>query len=167
MIFPKLCFFMSFSIFAAGCGPGISDYGEKIKGTELIYIDSNSLNRIIAKLNPNGEQENLIGPSILSYRIEGDYIFGVRQVVNHYICNQTRSDVEVTDQIEFFAINTSSEEAQYSSSSFGEFSEFESYLEANKVGAQVVRAFRPDVFKDKLIAANTLGECESPKLIVN
>lgn len=167
MIYSKFYFLMAISLFLIGCGPGASDYAEKIRGTELMYIDNNSLNRIIVKLNSNGEQETLIGSSILSYQVEGNHLVGARQVVNHYICDSTRSDVEITDHIEFFAINIPAEGTQYSSSLFDTFAGFKKHLESVNIDDQVVNDFQPKSFEDKLLTVNSLGECKNAKLIAN
>lgn len=167
MIYSKLYFLMFISIFFIGCGPGASDYSEKIIGTELMYIDNNSLNRIIVKLNSNGEQETLIGSSILSYQVEGGHLVGVRQVVNHYMCDSTRSDVEITDHIEFFSINIYTEGAQYNPLFFDTFMGFKNYLESANVDDQVANTFQTNSLEDKLLTANPLGECKNARLVAN
>ena len=164
MNFPKLSFFMTL-VLIAGCGPGFLDYSKKIRGTELIYIDANSLTRIIVKSNSNGEQETIVGSSILNYRVESGHVFGARQVVRHYRCEQTRSDVEITDRIEFFVIKIFPEEAQYSSVSFDDFSEFESYLETIQIDDQTTTVFQPSSLEDRLLAVSSLGECKAPQLV--
>jgi hypothetical protein len=146
-----------------GCGPGTSDYSEKINGSELIYIDSNTLNKVIVKHNQQGQQKTLIGPTILSYQVEGDHLIGVRQVVNYFLCGETRSDVEVTDHLEFFEINLSSQLAQYNTLSFNNFSDFKKHLQEINIG--VAKQFHPDLLSKKLITTSSLGNCRNPKMI--
>jgi hypothetical protein len=78
-------------------------------------------------------------------------------VVNHYICDQTISDVEITDCIEYFSINITSNEAEYSLLAFDAFLEFKNYLESIKIGAQAISEFQPEYFKDQLLTTRSLA----------
>jgi hypothetical protein len=162
---PHLLLLLSF-IFV-GCGPGISDYSEKIKGSELVYIDNNTLNRVIVQNNQKGEQQTLIGSTILSYQVNGDYLIGVRQIVNNYLCEETRNDVEVTDNLEFFSIYLSSKQPLYTTLRFEKYTEFKNYLSNIKLSTDVAKQFHPDKLSNKYIRTSSLGDCTNPKLISN
>ena len=157
--------FLLVIFFLAGCGPGVSDYSEKIGKTGLLFIDDGPLNRGIFKESSDDGWEALIESSVLFYRVYGKYVVGVRQVVNHYVCDSTRSDVEVTDRIEYFAIEVDKDSHHYGVQTFGTILEFSVFMEGVELREQVSDYINASEFQEKMLPVSLLGECFSPRLV--
>ena len=165
MIYAKTIFVCSAFMFFSACGAGAFDYSEKIRGTGLIYQDSNTLDRSIVKIDREGGRKTLVGSTILDYKVKAGHVIGLRQIVNHYVCNKTRGDVEITDEIEFFAIKIPVEGDAYQYVSFNDFFLFEQYLEEKKVPSKVARSMRPALHESWMLESRPLGECVNAKLV--
>jgi len=142
-----------------GCGPGISDYEERIGSDGLWYSDSNALSRQIDRLDEEGFRRNVVLPTILRYEILDDRVIGLRQVVNHYLCDGQEFRTGV-----YFVIDTS-QRGEFGVSEFASFVEFQDYLASKDVEAEVSSAYRPDVFMDQMLSPRQISKCENAKLL--
>ena len=94
----------------------------------------------------------LIEPEVLAYFSEDNYVFGLRQVVNHYHCSDPITSVaEVTNQLEFFIVNVSDKTPKYESNVFSDYSEFKSYSQNLKISSEAIYKLLPDKYEEKIL----------------
>ena len=155
----------------ASCGPGLLDYSEEIGDTGLIYVDNSSIGRMILDNSDLvRDQPKVIDATVLDYRHDRDYVFGVRQIVNFYYCDSIKSEskfigAEVTSQLEFFVISVSEDEPRYDISIFHDFFELKAFLESRDLTPDAVAGMGPDYLKEWMVLSRPLGECQNPEPI--
>ena len=161
MIFKKNLFFIVLFIYIAACHPG-GDFQKQIGNTDLTYFNGGGLNKyIIGPRSKNEKSIILVEPEILIFSNEGDHVFGLRQVVNHYHCSDPITGVaEVTDRLEFFIINVSSNALSYEPVVFSDYLEFKSFSQDLGISSEAINALMPDRNEKKILhVRNSLDRC--------
>lgn len=153
----KPSYFLFVAAMIHGCGPGLTDYEENIGNTGLRYVDVNTLSKMIVRKESEGGMVQIVGPTIISYKEHRGYIAGVRQVVNHYVCDGPSSAVEILDEYEYFVVDT-----EFGISIYSEYSEFKKHAEKLAFKSSVINDLElVNHLEDKVIE-KSLGECVNP-----
>ncbi|RVU35212.1 hypothetical protein EOI86_20575 [Hwanghaeella grinnelliae] len=154
------------SLGLVSCGPGVFDYIEDIGETGLQYADTSPINMVIQWHDPATGLQDVVQPSVLSYDYEDPYVFGFRQVVNWYDCDDNNGTAEVTDRYEFFVVTVrNAEERDYLTETFTSYAAFDADLRSKKIDPDDIDDFHPDEMSEYMMEPSPLTNCQNPVLM--
>ncbi len=149
-----------------GCGPGSTDYDEDIGDTGLRFSDTSPAHMVIEWHDLETGMQVVVKPSVLNYHYEDPYVFGFRQVVNWYDCDNNDSDVEFTDRYEFFVVTVKdAKKRDYQAEIFKTYSAFQNDLLSKKIDMDDIDDFHPDEMREYMSAPSPLIDCINPRLM--